>query len=205
MKKIKLLLLTLFFPVLLFSQGAEIVPFTGYMFGGSINFYEGNMNINDGQNYGLSVFIPVKPHVDLELNYTRMGSEISFSPYPGNPLLTYQESFMQTNYFQIGMLSKFGSSGGKAIPFGSFSLGATWFDSSNFGDVWMFSITLGAGVKIMFAERIGLVLRGRLMMPMQFAGIGFYAGTGGSGLSANSYVSPLQGDFNIGLLFKLGK
>ncbi|MCK5777107.1 MAG: hypothetical protein KAH25_13065 [Bacteroidales bacterium] len=204
MKKIKLLLLTLLAPVLLFSQGAEIVPFTGYMFGGSIKFYEGKMNINDGQNYGLAVFVPIRPGVDLELNYTRMGSKVTFSPYAGYPLLSYKESHMQTNYFQIGALSHLGPKGGKAIPFGSISLGATWFDTSDFGDTWLFSMTLGAGVKVMFSEKIGIVARGRLMMPMQFAGMGFYVSSGGSGLSANSYISPLQGDFNIGLLIKLG-
>ena len=63
---------------------------------------------------------------------------------------------------------------------------------------------LGLGVKIMFSERVGIMLRGRLMMPMNFAGTSFYIGTGGSGLSVNSYVSPLQGDFNGGLIIKLG-
>lgn len=204
MKKIKLLFLTLLLPVLLFSQGVEIVPFTGYMFGGSIKYYEGKINIKDGQNYGLAVFVPIRQGVDLELNYTRMGSKVTFTPYGGYPLFKYKESNMQTNYFQIGALSNFGPSGGKVIPFGSISLGATWFDTSDFGDVWLFSATLGAGMKVMFTERIGIVARGRLMMPMQFAGVGFYVSSGGSGLSANSYISPLQGDFNIGLLFKLG-
>ena len=48
------------------------------------------------------------------------------------------------------------------------------------------------------------MLRGRLLMPMNFAGVGFYAGTGGSGLTMNSYVTPLQGDFNGGLIIKVG-
>jgi hypothetical protein len=48
------------------------------------------------------------------------------------------------------------------------------------------------------------MLRGRFMMPMFFGGIGFYAGTGGSGLSLNSYAGIVQGDFNGGLIFKLG-
>ena len=54
------------------------------------------------------------------------------------------------------------------------------------------------------SEKIGIIARGRLMMPMQFAGIGFTVGTGGSGLSANSYITPLQGDFTAGLIFRLG-
>jgi len=204
MKKIKLLLFTLFVPVLLFSQGIEIVPFTGFQFGGNIEYYEGRMKISDGQNYGVSIFVPMQAIVDLELNYTRMGSQITFSPYYFDQGYFYQESSVFTNYFQIGALKKLKLPNEKVIPFGSMSLGATWFETKDFGDRWMFSVVLGAGLKVMFSDRIGIVGRGRLMMPMQFGGIGFYAGTGGSGMSANSYVAPLQGDFNIGLLLKLG-
>jgi hypothetical protein len=56
----------------------------------------------------------------------------------------------------------------------------------------------------MFNDVVGIMLRGRLLMPMYFGGLGIYAGTGGSGVSVNSVVAPLQGDFNGGLLIKLG-
>jgi len=46
-------------------------------------------------------------------------------------------------------------------------------------------------MKIYINDRIGVRLQGRMLMPMYFAGIGFYAGigTGGtsSGLSLNGY------------------
>jgi len=200
----KILTIVLLFPLYIFSQGVEISPFTGYMFGGSVKYIEGKMNINDGQNYGISIFKPIKAGMDIELNYTRMGSNMSFSPYHGYDY-EYAESHLETNYFQIGALKKLKPDTNKVIPFGSFSLGATWFDASQFGDVWRFSATLGAGLKIMFSEKIGIIARGRLMMPMQFAGLGFTVGTGGSGLSANSYITPLQGDFTAGLILRLGK
>ncbi len=56
----------------------------------------------------------------------------------------------------------------------------------------------------MFSERVGVMLRGRLMMPMYFGGVGIYAGTGGAGVGVSSVVAPLQGDFNGGLIIKLG-
>lgn len=214
MKKLKLLLLSILFPAIMFSQsGVELMPFAGYMFGGSVQFVEGKLNIEDGMDYGLSILVPVQTLLDVELNWTRMDSRATFTPYAGYPLYEYQEANLATNYFQLGIISKFYSRDTKAEPFGSFSLGATWFDASstgssastwNFQDTWRFSITLGLGVKIMFSDRIGIMLRGRLMMPMTFAGAGFYAGTGGSGLSLNSWVAPLQGDFNGGLIIKLG-
>ena len=206
MKKIKLLILIAFFPSLLFSQGIEIVPFAGYMFGGSTKYTQGKLDVKDGMNYGVSILVPVQTLIDVEINYTRMDSRATFRSYSGYPLYPDQDiDNLSTNYFQVGGISKFYSANTKVSPFGSFSLGATWFSSPDLtDDAWRFSITLGLGVKMMVTDRIGIMLRGRLMMPMSFAGVGFYAGSGGSGLSMNSYVAPLQGDFNGGLIIKLG-
>ena len=204
MKRIKLLLFTALFPIWAFSQGVELVPFAGYMFGGSVDYYEGKLKIENGMDYGISVMIPVQYLVDVEINYTRMDSKASFSPYFGYPNLSYVETTVATNYFQVGAISKLYRSDSKVTPFGSFSLGATWFTSSDFNDVWRFSMALGLGVKIMFSERIGIMLRGRMLMPMFFGGVGIYGGTGGSGVSVNSVVAPLQGDFNGGLIIKIG-
>ena len=204
MKKLKLIILITLFPTLVFSQGVELVPFAGYMFGGSIKYIEGKVNIDNGMDYGLSLLVPVSPYVEVEVNYTRMESKASFTPYSGYPLLEYQETDLTTNYFQVGGLSKFGDVDAPAVPFGSFSLGATWFSPEQGTDVWRFSVVLGLGVKIMFSERVGIMLRGRLMMPMLFGGGGLYFGTGGGGAYVSSVVAPWQGDFNGGLVIKLG-
>ncbi len=204
MKKIKILLIVLLFPVLVFSQGVEIVPFVGYMFGGSVNFYEGKYKVTDGMDYGVSVLVPIRQVVDLEINYTRMDSEGKFTAYPGYPAFTDKQTAMSTNYFQIGTVKAITLQNPKVIPFGSFSLGATWFDFADFDGRVLFSITAGLGAKFMFSDRVGIMLRGRFMLPMFFGGVGFYAGSGGSGLSLNSYSAIIQGDFNGGLIIKLG-
>ena len=216
MKKLKVLLLTVLFPALAFSQ-VELVPFAGYFFGGSINYVQGKLKIPNSVDYGISVLVPVQPLVDVELNYTRSDQVTgTFSPYAGYPTYEFDEFLVVTNYFQVGGISKFynGSTDAVAQPFGSFSLGATWFDVSKapnsiyenslYEDVWRFSVALGLGVKLMFSERVGIMLRGRLLMPLTFAGGGLYFGTGGSGVTLNSWVAPLQGDFNGGIIIKLG-
>ncbi len=205
MRRLKLLIVLITgIPLLNYSQGIELVPSAGYMFGGSIKYYEGKLKIQNNANYGVSVLVPVQPLIDVELNYTRMDSKASFTPNPGYPLLTYEETTLGTNYFQVGALSKFYRKNTKAIPFGSLSIGATWFSSPDIEDVWRFSATAGLGVKVMLSEKVGIMLRGRLMMPMNFGGTSFYFGTGGSGFSLNSNIAPFQGDFNGGLIIKLG-
>jgi hypothetical protein len=206
MRKIKLLLIAIIFPSMLLAQGGvEIVPFAGYMFGGSVKYYEGKLKIENGMDYGVAILVPIHELLDVEINYTRMDSKASFSPYYGYGL-SYEETNIATNYIQIGGISKFYTQSTKLTPFGSLSIGATWFSPSeaNFGDVWRFSATVGLGAKIMFTDVIGIMVRGRLMMPMYFGGVGVYAGTGGSGVSVNSVVAPLQGDFNGGIIIKIG-
>ncbi len=205
MKRIKLLFIVALIPLFSIAQGgAEIIPFAGYMFGGSVNFYEGKYKITDGVDYGLSVLVPIREVVDVELNYTRMDSEGKFTAYSGYPGFVDKQTVMSTNYFQVGAVKAFTKQNPKIIPFGSFSLGATWFDFTDYQDAWLFSITAGLGVKFMFSSRVGIMLRGRFMMPMFFGGVGFYAGTGGAGVGLNSYAAIIQGDFNGGLIIKVG-
>ena len=207
MKKLKLLLVILAFPGLLIAQGGvELVPFAGYMFGGSVNYYEGKLKIENGMNYGASLLVPVHNLLDVEINYTRMQSKASFNPYYGYPNLEYVETDLATNYIQVGGISKFYSQNTKITPFGSISLGATWFvpEDNTFSTVWRFSAAVGLGAKVMFSDRVGIMVRGRLLMPMYFGGVYMYGGTGGSGAGVSSVVAPLQGDFNGGLLIKIG-
>jgi len=209
MKKFKLFLLSLLIPAFSFAQGGiEIMPFAGYMFGGSINFYEGKLKITDGADYGVSLLFPVRDVVDIEVSYTGMRSEAQFTAYSNYPAFSDEQTGVHTNYFQIGALKKLKLNNPDIMPFGSFSLGATLFALDAYNDTWRFSVTLGGGVKFMFSDHVGLMVRGRLMMPMSFGGVGGYCGigTGGSGcgLSLNSYATLLQGDFSGGLVFKMG-
>ena len=205
MKKIKLLFIALLVPFFSMAQGGvEIVPFAGYMFGGHVNFYEGKFKVNDNLDYGLSLIVPLREVVDLEINYTRMQTTGKFTPY-NDPGFGQTETDMSVNYFQIGSLKYLSLNNPKVKPFGSVSVGATWFHfNDNYKNDVLFSAVLGLGVKIMFSQHVGIMLRGRLMMPMFFNGVGFYFGSGGGGYTLNGYAAIVQGDFNGGLVIKLG-
>ena len=197
-----------FLPMLLLAQEFQIMPYAGYMLGGSSRFIEGKLNLNDGAAYGVSLIVPnLRKSVDLEFGYFRMDSKAKFYAYPGYGLED-QSVAMASNYLQLGAISRMPVSE-TVFPFISYSAGATWFSSSDFTAVWRFSVTLGAGAEFFVTDKIGIMLRARLLVPMQFAGIGGWCGigTGGSGcgLSANGYSVITQGDFTGGIILKLGK
>ena len=211
MKRIYLLIVFGLYPIILFCQGVEIVPFVGYMFGGSINFVEGKLNASDGVDYGVALLIPVQRFVDIEINYTRMDGTLRFEPHDGYTLpplnLKSEEANLSTNYFQLGVVGAISRNNPNIIPFGSFSLGATLYSVDEYSDTWRFSITAGLGAKFMFSELVGVMLRGRLMLPMAFSGVGGFCGVGtrssGCVLSLNSWTTIVQGDFTVGLIIKL--
>ncbi|PLX09739.1 MAG: hypothetical protein C0598_11675 [Marinilabiliales bacterium] len=210
MKKIKLLIIALGISFSAFSQ-IELAATAGYMFGGSIDYYEGKMKIYDNMSYGGSLILPVKEIVDLEINYTRMDSRARFTAYrPGYNNVDINH--LNVNYLQIGTLKTLNINNDMVRPFGSFSLGAAWFqvkdDVYSIDDVWQFSITAGLGAKVYISERVGLIFRGRFMLPINFTGVGFYYGIGGGGsgggLSLNSYAQMVQIDLSGGLVIRLG-
>jgi len=185
----------------------ELAPVVGYQFGGHVNFYEGEFRIQDGMNYGLYANVLVRQNHRIEFGYSMMSTKASFRPY-GTFLGDYNswDGDVNVNYFLIGSHSEMPVSE-KVILFGGASLGATYMSVNTPGmdDVWRFAVGIGAGMKVMFTDRVGIRLQGRLLMPMYFAGVGFYAGigTGGasSGLSLNTGSVIFQGDFQGGLVF----
>ena len=211
MKKIYSIVAVLLFVPLFINTQIEIAPSAGFMFGGRVNYYQGELKISDNMDYGVSLIVPdINWGTDLEINYTRMDSEARFRANSNYPNYDDANFNISVNYIQVGALKTLGGDD-KFKPFGSFSLGATVFSPKNkdIDDVWRFSITLGLGAKYWITDRVGIIVRGRLMLPMVFGGVGGYVGIGGGGtsggLSLNSYATIVQGDFNGGLVFSLGK
>ncbi len=198
------------------GQGmVEISPFGGYMFGGSLNCYEGKIKVDNNANYGVAVDFKVAKDTQLELMWTQMNTSGRFEPYYG--YLQYQGEFdMNVGYIQIGSVREFDMDNVK--PFGVFSLGTTYFipkdvtfdDDSYFSPgttidpAWKFSMILGGGAKIWLSDRVGIRLQGNLMLPMFWSSTGFAIGTGGGGFYVGGGTSMVQGDFTGGLIFALG-
>ena len=114
--------------VLLFSSSSEskaqgmveISPFGGYMFGGSLNCYEGKIKVDNNANYGVAVDFKLAKDTQLELMWTQMNTTGRFEPYYG--YLQYSGNFdVNVGYIQIGSVKEFDMDNVK--PFGVFSLG----------------------------------------------------------------------------------
>ena len=206
MKNFTYLFIVLVFLLPASLKSQEIIPFAGYLLGGSQEFYQGKVNLDNGPTFGASfIYSKNRTAPGLELTYSNTKSRGHFIPYPG---FNYDERYFDVNinYIHIGMI-KGAQVNNFLYPYMSISAGGTWFAANDYNTVWMFSVGLGAGAKIYFAKRFGIFMRARLLLPMQFAGAGGWCGigTGGAdcGLTVNAYSTVVQGDFTGGLIIKL--
>ena len=194
------------------AQKIEITPFYGYQFNGKATTYNGDLNIRDASSYGLMLDVTVRPGMQVELYYSRSDTRADFVEFRGP---TYKLTDVSVNYFQLGFLRTVKQIKNVSI-YGIGSLGATLFspagkdykqtpDIYHYEDWWLFSLTAGGGAKIMFSERVGLRLEGRLLMPITWAGGGFMVGTGGSGFYLGGGSAILQASISAGIVIALGK
>jgi opacity protein-like surface antigen len=191
------------------AQGSVAISgWGGYMLTGKVRYYEGDFNMHDGPTYGGSIGFEVAQNNWGYISYSNTSTTADFIPYVSGYMPWRGD--IGINYIQIGSIHGF-DFGSPIVPFLGGSLGATILNikETNISDVWRFSVGLTGGLDFNISESVALRFQARMLMPMYFAGMGFYVGigTGGasSGLSMNAGVIALQGDFTGGLVFKFNK
>lgn len=208
--KISLLFILLAFSAMLTAQDhkVEITPFGGYQLGGSVKFYEGKFKVLDAACYGGMLAVQVSSGNFIEFSYTGMATQGEWRPYSNyeldHPRTTVD---MAVNHFQIGSVNELALDNEAIRPYGTLTLGTTWFNlqEENSNDEWLFSVAAGLGLKYFFNDRIGIRIQARMILPLVYAGAGFYIGTGGGGTYVSSTAPIVQGDFTGGLIIALGE
>ncbi len=193
------LIMLVILPSFGYAKRAEITPFGGFMFGGNITTWGGDLNIVDNWNYGLTVDVDVSPGVQLELVYNRQKTRAEFKPQPIGEKVDLFD--MSAEYFHIGGLRELGH--GRTVPYLVASLGPVHLNplTSEYQSEWFFSMNLGLGVKAKVSERIGLRLQTKLWFPFDFVGGHFFWGSGGSNIGLSGYSLFVQGEISGGLTF----
>jgi opacity protein-like surface antigen len=181
-----------------YDHKLELTPMVGYALNGSINFSTGKVKFEDNINYGAALSVSAGYGTFIEASYSFTSSNTSYYSYV--PGISSQSFTTNINYIQIGGLKEFKD--GQLRPFGLLSLGASGFvpQERGFESWWSFAINLGAGLKISVSENIAIRLQARMLMPLDFYGIGIFCGTGGCGGGATLTSNVIQGDFMGGLV-----
>jgi len=159
--------------------------------------YNQNIVVDDKSNYGVRGGVSPMSALLVEFEWNHTETTLHSDG------ITNQSEDVVLNYYLLGINKQMGE--GPAVPYGLFNLGVMnlKFTSDNFNDNW-FTCGLGGGLKYYLNDRLGIRLQARILLPMQFGGIGLGCGTGGCGGGVSTYTTTIQGDFTGGVILKMG-
>ena len=194
------------------DKGIEIGGTYSYMWAGTAHLYEGEIQMEDGSQWGGFASFSLRPDTKLELSYLNSQSTATYYPYSyvgqSHPELSNLNSPVTIQYFQLGSVYQIDK--GKAAPFFGAYLGAAYFHPTGtapvgwtLSDKWYFAVSLAGGVKLYVSDRFGIRLQGRLLLPMFFSGGSMYVGTGGTGVAVGAGIPIVQGDVGVGVFLRL--
>ncbi len=182
---------------------AELGPFVGYRFGGSlVDNANTSYSIGSAVSYGGVVDLDLRRDLGVEFVWSHQGSELEL-----RDVLEPGPFKVSVDHWMVGPWKAFGRPAARVRPFASFLLGVSQFSTSIAEGESRARFALGSGVGVKFfpQPRIGLRLEGR----------GFFSFTdGGSNLfcSATLNACPLQfksdllvqGEVTAGVIVVLG-
>lgn len=176
-----------------YDHKVEITPIVGYLLNGNIDFYQGELTFDNNINYGIAASVSTGYGTAIEFAYTFSPSTARFRSFSPDYINTSVATHI--NYIQLNGVKEFLD--GQVRPFGFIGAGVSGFVAQEglYDDWWSFAMNFGLGVKINITESIGIRLQGRMLLPLNYGGIGFYCGTGGCGGGATAYSTMIQGDF----------
>jgi opacity protein-like surface antigen len=212
MKKILVFAIVLITAQNLFAQ-VEIGAFGGWLWTGSVPAYRQDIKVSDKGNYGITAGFRLQDEMIVEFEWNHTENSASFREYDiGGGLGDTQNVPLTMNYYLLGF-NYLVTQNEPVVPYGLINIGMLNVKNDGFGSYTSdsnnyFTAGFGGGLRYYLSDRIGIRLQARLLLPMQFGGVGFGCGigTGGSGCGAgvSTYTNIIQGDFTGGIILKFG-
>lgn len=192
------------------AQYVDIMPYAGYQFAANVDIYyninsSGSLHFNPKGNYGLDIDV-ILPYSDIAVtaSFTMAQTDLTFrrSFLPDTALFDVSQQ-----YWMFGISKELDKD--QLRPFGGLILGWTTVnpdDPANPGrsNVTKFTVGLRGGVKYFISDRIGIFVRARLLLPVQWGGAGIWFGGGGPSISLSTGTSIISGDVGGGIILSLG-
>lgn len=200
MKKISLLtVLLLTSSMVAWTQPSiTLLTFEGYTFADKFDTQYGSGKVQDGFQWGGGLEFGLSDEMAVELIYQRMDAGAYYDGYWSQGPSQRLNGTVGINYLMLGG-TRYAPLNEKIAGFGSLDVGVGWFEPSESlesGNITKFSWGGRLGVRFMASEKVSLRIHAQLMSPVQWAGGGFYFGTGGSGVGVSTGSTIYQ--FNLG-------
>jgi hypothetical protein len=177
----------------------ELELLGGYTIQDRFIFPNGNGIVKGGGTIKAGLSVHVKNEVSIKLTYLNQFTKINYQTF--NPILIENNIPVYIHYVMLGATKGFVVTE-KIIPYTNLSAGIFSINERNkrFNTV-NFALHLDGGIKYKLTKNIGLNAQIGLSMPIQFSGVSFSIGTGGSGINFGSSSSLTQFSFLGGLSY----
>lgn len=177
-----------------------LLTFESYTFADKFDTEYGTGKIQDGFQWGGGLEFGLTDNAAVELIYQNIKTDVSYQGFDNR-----YDGQVGINYIMLGG-TRYAPLNDKISGFGTVDMGAAWSNPDSSLDsesVTKFAIGGRLGVRIQANDKVSLRLHAQLFSPVQWAGGGFYFGTGGSGAGVSTGSTIWQ--FNLGgsLNFKL--
>jgi hypothetical protein len=174
-----------------------LMTFESYTFPDKFSTEYGDGKIQDGFQWGGGLEFGLAETAAIELIYQNLKTTAYYDGYSlsGSRRL---EGDVNIHYIMLGG-TKYMPLNDKIAGFGTVNMGVGWMETSETlesGTPTKFSIGGRLGLRIMASEKVSLRIHTQLFSPVQWAGGGFYFGTGGSGAGVSTGSTIWQ--FNLG-------
>ena len=196
------ILLTAFITVLAATAWAQptitLLTFESYTFSDKFDTEYGTGKLQDGFQWGGGLEFGLSEVMAVELIYQNLKTTAYYDGYYDFGPSQRFNGDVGINYVMIGG-TRYAPLNDKISGFGTFDLGVAWSnpdESLNSESVTKFALGGRLGVRIMASEKVSIRIHGQLLSPVQWAGGGFYFGTGGSGAGVTTGSTIYQ--FNLG-------
>jgi hypothetical protein len=174
-----------------------LMTFESYTFPDQFETEYGSGKIQDGFQWGGGLEFGLAETAAVELIYQNLKTD---AYYDGYSLIGVERlsGTVGINYVMLGF-TKYAPFSEKVAGFGTLDLGVGWMTTSETlesGNPTKFSWGGRLGIRIMASEKVSLRIHTQLFSPVQWAGGGFYFGTGGAGAGVTTGSTIYQ--FNLG-------
>jgi hypothetical protein len=173
--------------------------FGGWLWTSKAGYTGNEIKVDDKSNYGVRAGVSPSSEILVEFEWNHTETALHYSSLISGNI---SEDVIM-NYYLLGINKQMGE--GPAVPYGLLNLGVMNMKGQtiSFSQNW-FTVGLGGGLKYYLSDHIGIRLQARLLLPMQFGGIGVGCGSGGCGGGVSTYTTVIQGDFTGGVILRLG-
>lgn len=174
-----------------------LLTFESYTFPDKFETEYGYGKVEDGFQWGGGLEFGFNETSALELIYQNLKTDAYYDGYFSGSTSRLNGT-VSINYLLLGG-TRYAPINDKLSGFGTLDMGVGWFDASTSLEsqtVTKFSIGGRLGLRMMASDKISLRLHTQLLSPVQWAGGGFYFGTGGGGAGVSTGSTIYQ--FNLG-------